>query len=177
MPIIICPGIHPPQLTNLFIQDLQQKITQKFLVLPTEQYLPYSAIAVSQWLNQQHLSKTEPLTFIAFSAGVVGSFGAAIAWQLQGGRINNFIAIDGWGMPLIANFSINRVSHDYFTHWSSGILGKGQGGFYADPGVEHLALWRSPATSYGWQVIAPGWKTRMPLLDYLELIICRYDDC
>jgi hypothetical protein len=171
MPIIICPGIHDPHLTDLFVQALQAKISQDYLVLPTTEYLPYSAIAVYQWLDEQKLSKTEPLAFIAFSAGVVGGFGAAIAWQLQGGRVDRFIAMDGWGMPLVANFPIFRVSHDYFTHWSSGILGGGSGGFYADPGVEHLELWRSPSTSFGWQTISPGCKTPIVLADYLCLAL------
>jgi hypothetical protein len=171
MPIIICPGIHDPELTDLFIKALQDKIPQDYLVLPTTEYLPYSAIAVYQWLDRQQLSKTEPLAFIAFSAGVVGGLGAAIAWQLQGGRIDKLIAIDGWGMPLIGNFPIYRVSHDYFTHWSSGILGVGTTSFYADPGVEHLELWRSPDTSYGWRIISPGWKTRDLLTDYLAHVL------
>lgn len=164
--IIICPGIHTPELTEQFIQGIQDTVKQDYLVLPTE-YLPYSAIAVTQWLNQQSLSKSESLSFISFSAGVVGSFGAAWGWQLGGGQISNFIAVDGWGMPLIANFPLHRVSHDYFTHWSSSILGAGQQGFYADPGIEHLELWRSPKISYGWRIIAPGQKTRDNLANYL----------
>ncbi|NJK55453.1 MAG: hypothetical protein HC939_05420 [Pleurocapsa sp. SU_5_0] len=164
--LIICPGIHTPELTEQFIQGIQDTVKQDYLILPTE-YLPYSAIAVTQWLNQQSLSKSESLSFISFSAGVVGSFGAAWGWQLEGGQISNFIAVDGWGMPLIANFPFHRVSHDYFTHWSSSILGAGQQGFYADPGVEHLELWRSPKISYGWRIIAPGQKTRDNLANYL----------
>ena len=129
MTIIICPGIHPSQLTEQFLLCIQDKIEREFLVLPTEKYLPYSAIAIVQWLNSKALSQSEPLSFISFSAGVVGSFGAALVWQIQGGKVAHFIAIDGWGMPLVANFPIYRVSHDYFTHWSSSILGAGQGGF------------------------------------------------
>jgi hypothetical protein len=170
-PIIICPGIHDPEITDQFIQAIQDKIPQDYLILPTTEYLPYSAIAVYQWLAQQGLSTSEPLVFIAFSAGVVGGFGAAIAWQLQGGQVDRFIAIDGWGMPLVANFPIFRVSHDYFTHWSSGLLGGGSVGFYADPGVEHLELWRSPSTSRGWQIISPGCKTPIVLTDYLSLTL------
>jgi hypothetical protein len=166
MSIIICPGIHAFELTEQFIQGIQDTVKQDYLILPTE-YLPYSAIAITQWLNQQSLSKTKPLSFISFSAGVVGSFGAAWGWQLGGGQINNFIAVDGWGMPLVANFPLHRVSHDYLTHWSSSILGAGQQGFYADPGIEHLELWRSPKTSYGWRIIAPGQKTRDNLANYL----------
>ena len=171
MPVIICPGIHPTELTDRFVLALQLRIQQECLVLPTGQYPPYSAIAVYQWLNQQHRSTSEPLAFVCFSAGVVGGFGAALAWRLQGGTIHRFVAMDGWGMPLVADFPIHRLSHDYFTHWSSGILGAGQYGFYADPPVEHLAIWRSPETCYGWQVIRSGLKSRITLLDYLANIL------
>ena len=175
MPIIICPGIHSPQLTEQFIQEIKVIIEdRKFLILPTDQYLPYSAVSVYQWLRLQ-LSplETQPLTFIAFSAGVVGGFGAALAWQLEGGKVKSFIAGDGWGMPLVANFPIYRFSHDYFTHWSSAILGGGNQGFYAEPGVEHLDLWRLPDNCYGWQVISPGCKTRCSVTSYLESISNR----
>lgn len=171
MSIVICPGIHDPKLTDRFLEGIQTKITQACLVLPTAQYSPYSAIAISQWLQQQNPEKTEPLSFITFSAGVVGGFGAALAWQGQGGKINKFVAVDGWGMPLGADFPIYRISHDYFTHWSSGLLGASQKGFYADPEVEHLELWRSPDTCWGWQIISPGCRTRKPLLDYLLHIL------
>ena len=167
MTIIICPGIHPPELTDRFVRSLELR---NYLVLPTERYLPYNAIAVSQWLDRQQLSKTQPLSFIAFSAGVVGGIGAAIAWQIRGGIIHSFVAFDGWGMPLSANFPIYRVSHDYFTHWSSSILGAGQSGFYANPAVEHLDLWRSP-NCWGWQAIDSGWKTRNTLNNYLADVL------
>ena len=166
MTTIICPGIHPPELTDRFVRSLE---LQNYLVLPTQRYLPYNAIAVYQWLEQQQLPKTQPLSFIAFSAGVVGGFGAAIAWQLQGGKIHSFIAFDGWGVPLVANFPIYRVSHDYFTHWSSALLGAGRG-FYVEPAVEHLELWRSPI-GCGWRVISPGWKTRDTLNNYLANVL------
>ena len=165
MTIIICPGVHSPELTDRFIQSLE---LENYLVLPTEN-LPYNAIAVYQWLDRQQLSKTRSLSFIAFSAGVVGGFGAAIAWQLQGGKIHSFIAFDGWGMPLGGNFPIYRVSHDYFTHWSSALLGAGRG-FYAEPAVEHLELWRSP-DCLGWQTINSGWKTRSTLNNYLADVL------
>ena len=167
MPVIVCPGIHATELTDRFVQALQPIVQQEFIVLPARQYPTYSALAVYQWLVQQQLSISEPLTFVCFSAGVVGGFGAALAWRVQGGKIHRFVAIDGWGMPLIANFPIYRVSHDYFTHWSSAILWTGQSGFYADPPVEHLEIWRSPEACYGWQVIRSGLKSRDTLLDYL----------
>ncbi len=171
MIIIIIPGIHSPQLTESFVAGIQDKIKQNYLILPTEEYLPYSPLSVYQWLQQQQLSKTEPVAFIAFSAGVVGVIGAAIAWQLQGGKVQSLIAIDGWGMPLSASFPIYRVSHDYFTHWSSAILGAGERGFYAAPGVSHLAIWRSPENCWGWQTISQGLQTRCSLTDYLRDIL------
>lgn len=174
MSIIICPGVHSSQLTDRFIQEIQNSLGQRnYLILPTTNYPPYSAIAVYQWLKKYYPSPIEaqPLSFIAFSAGVVGGMGAALAWQLQGGKVHSFIAIDGWGMPLVGNFPVYRISHDYFTCWSSAILGAGQESFYADPAVEHLDLWRSPNSCWGWRVISPGWKIRYSLANYLENIL------
>lgn len=174
MPLVICPGIHSPQLTAQFIQGIQDIIgEQRCLVLPTEQYRPYSFVDVYRWLKQQQLSPLEKqsLSWICFSAGVVGGIGAALTWQLQAGRVNSFIAIDGWGMPLAGNFPIYRISHDRFTHWSSAILGGGKSGFYADPSVEHLAIWRSPDSCWGWQEISPGYRNRKCLIDYLQQVL------
>lgn len=171
MTIIICPGVHSPELTQSFIQSMQNTIGQNCLILPTEQYPPYSAIAITDWLKLQQLSKTQSLSLIAFSAGVVGAIGAANIWQLQGGKVQSFIAFDGWGMPLAGDFPIYRVSHDYFTHYSSGILGAGESGFYAEPEVEHLELWRSPDTCWGWQIITSGLKARCFLTDYIQYIL------
>lgn len=172
MPIILCPGVHSPELTQSFTQSIQNIIgRENCLILPTKEYPPYWAIAISDWLNQQQLSLSQPLSFIAFSAGVVGAIGAANIWQLRGGKVQSFIAFDGWGMPLAGNFPIYRVSHDYFTHWSSGILGAGKSGFYAEPEVEHLDLWRSPNTCWGWQIINSGFKTRCSLSIYLKNVL------
>jgi hypothetical protein len=174
MTIIICPGIHSQQLTANFIQSTKTNWQPRdYLVLPTTQFSPYSAIAIEQWLKQNYGSPsvTQPLSFIAFSAGVVGAIGAALAWQLQGGKIQHFIAVDGWGMPLIGNFPYYRISHDYFTHWSSSILGTGKVNFYADPEVEHLDLWRSPEQVSGWRVLSSGLKTRDSLTNFYETIL------
>jgi hypothetical protein len=171
---IICPGIHSPQITASFLKGIQDVVEPtNHLILPTEQYTPYSAIAVEQWLKQQYPfpSEAPALSLIAFSAGVVGGIGAAIAWQLQGGKIDHFIAFDGWGMPLVGNFHIYRVSHDFFTHQTSTILGAGESSFYLEPGVEHLELWRSPDTAWGWQVISLGLKTRCSLTNYLKNVL------
>lgn len=172
MTVIICPGIHPPELTESFIESIKSTIKpRKYLILPTKESVPYSAIAILQWLKEHYPSprNAPPLSFTSFSAGVVGSIGTATAWQLQGGKVSSFIAFDGWGMPLIGNFPIYRVSHDRFTHYTSAILGGGKEGFYADPDVDHLALWRSPGTCQGWRVMGAGLKSRCSLLEYLEL--------
>jgi hypothetical protein len=137
------------------------------LVFPTDRNPPYSAPAILQFLHQQ-LSRefpqtwlTVPLVLIGFSAGVVGAVGAAWGWRSLGGKVQTLIALDGWGVPLWGDFPIHRVSHDAFTHWSSALLGTGSDNFYAEPGVEHLDLWRSPHTSHGWQI--PADSTQPPI--------------
>jgi hypothetical protein len=156
--IIICPGIHDLQLTQDFLKKLQlsknnnqfsSKATQ-VLIFPTQDYPAYSAIDVVEFLKCQITNIKSPIAFISFSAGVVGAIGAAWGWQLLGGNVKTLIAIDGWGVPLSGNFPIHRLSHDYFTHWSSALLGAGEDSFYADPAVDHLDLWESPDTCRGW---------------------------
>ncbi|HEY9633283.1 MAG TPA: hypothetical protein V6D14_07750 [Coleofasciculaceae cyanobacterium] len=156
--IIICSGIHDPQLTQAFLEGLNDtkignsfdRLSENVMIFPVQDYPAYSAIHVLEFL-QSHLDllKTS-IVFISFSAGVAGAIGAAWGWQLLGGTVKAFIAFDGWGVPLYGNFPIHRISHDYFTHWSSAILGSGEDSFYADPAVEHLELWRSPNTCKGW---------------------------
>jgi hypothetical protein len=163
--VVICPGIHEPQLTQDFLQalqgdkttDLSTCWTQKLLIFPTHEYPAYSTIHILQFL-QRHATQTTPIVFISFSAGVAGAIGAAWGWQMLGGQVKAFIAFDGWGVPLQGKFPIHRVSHDYFTHWSSALLGTGEDSFYADPAIEHLDLWRSPDSCQGWWVqrLAPG---------------------
>lgn len=172
--IIICPGIHSPQLTQDFVESIRNFIEQReYLILPTRRYLPYSTAATVQWLKQNYPipSKAPNLSFIAFSAGVVGSIGAANIWQLWGGQVNCFIALDGWGMPLMGNFPLYRISHDRFTHFSSGILGGSENGFYAEPAVEHLEIWRSPYSCQGWRTLGFGMKTRCSLVEYVRDIL------
>src|SRR5919199_1488845 len=158
--VIICPGIHDPQLTQDFLEglhrgetgNLSSHWTQKVLIFPAHDYPAYSTIQILEFL-QRHTGLLEtPLVFISFSAGVAGAIGAAWGWQLLGGIVKAFIAFDGWGVPLYGSFPIHRVSHDYFTHWSSALLGAGEDSFYADPAVEHLDLWRSLNTCKGWRV-------------------------
>ncbi|MGK7887893.1 MAG: hypothetical protein AB4042_01065 [Leptolyngbyaceae cyanobacterium] len=95
------------------------------------------------------------LLFIGFSAGVIGSIGAARQWQSQGRKVKACIALDGWGVPLFGAFPIHRISHDQWTHYSSHLLGGSGVSFVANPGVEHLDLWRSPHTTVGTVTAAP----------------------
>ena len=201
MRVIICPGIHASELTDSFVCSVattancnhlrsitlnsgaekpKNQVNQiniptnrdlQWLVLPTRKYLPYDPVGIYHWLNQPEML-AEELLFIAFSAGVVGGIGAAIALQQQGVKIKAFIAIDGWGVPLWGDFPVYRFSHDYFTHWSSAILGTGQASFYADPPVAHLTIWRSPETCQGWIVTnSTANKIRCSARDYLQQIV------
>ncbi len=152
--VIICPGIHDIELTQDFIAGLGngKASNSQILVFPTQDYPAYSAIHIVAFLRSKINNIKQPIAFISFSAGVVGAIGAAWAWQLLGGNVKTLIAIDGWGVPLAGNFPIHRLSHDYFTHWSSALLGGGEASFYADPAVEHLELWKSPDRCKGWWV-------------------------
>jgi hypothetical protein len=105
--------------------------------------------------HPKQIPHASPITALGFSAGVVGLAGALTLWQQQGGKIATCFALDGWGMPLVG-LPICRLSHDYFTHWSSLPLGAGDVNFYAEPAVDHLSLWASPEEVIGWQV--NGWE-------------------
>lgn len=149
MRIVICPGIHSPELTEQFIAALGQPLDQ-VLIVPSDRLPVYSPQHIFHFLAPAF---PHPLLFIAFSAGVVGAIGAARLWQRQGGTVQGLIAIDGWGVPLFGDFPIHHMSHDFFTHWSSAFLGEERESFYADPPVEHLTLWHSPDHVQGYKVV------------------------
>jgi hypothetical protein len=158
--VVLCPGIHNPQLTQDFLEGLKDSqtgnlstcLSEKVLIFPAQDYPAYSAVHILEFLQRHTGQMTPSLVFISFSAGVAGAIGAAWGWQLMGGTVKAFFAFDGWGVPLQGNFPIHRVSHDYFTHWSSALLGSGEDNFYAEPAVEHLDLWRKPSACKGWWV-------------------------
>jgi hypothetical protein len=178
MSIIICPGIHDAELTKSFIAECLDHRTVDILVFPGQGALTLSAIHILQFLNDRLGDRVKsPVIFISFSAGVVGAIIAARKWELLGGNIKAFIAIDGWGVPLWGNFPIHRLSHDYFTHWSSALISNGQDNFYAEPPVEHLSIWRSPQTTQGWWVdsteaSAPV-RTPLSAAEFLHLLLKR----
>ena len=161
MTVIICPGAHQPELTESCLQSLAQRhpALNQALVFPSHHQPAFSAFHLLQFLQQRLIrpgnltpGSAAPLTFLSFSAGVVGAIGAALTWSQWGGQVQSVIALDGWGVPLIGNFPIHRVSHDEFTHWSSALLGAGRDSFFADPPVAHLDLWRSPHSVSGWGI-------------------------
>ncbi|MEJ1929743.1 hypothetical protein WDZ92_05605 [Nostoc sp. NIES-2111] len=188
MTIILCPGIHNSELTESFILGLLSVVSDNsirynlanILVVPTDGVLPLSPLYILQFLQDRLSSNPKPpVIFISFSAGVVGAIAAAWQWQYQGGHVKAFIAIDGWGVPLWGNFPIHRLSHDYFTHWSSLLLGSGQNNFYAEPPVEHLTMWRSPQTVQGWRVDSFVENTtsniRLTAAEFLHLLLRHYE--
>jgi hypothetical protein len=189
MSIIICPGIHESALTQYFVSGLVEQFVDKaknqvsanILIVPVEGGLSLSAFHILQFLHKHLQDRIEsPVVFISFSAGVVGAILAAHEWQQFGGHVKAFIAIDGWGVPLWGNFYIHRMSHDYFTHWSSSLLGSGQNNFYADPPVDHLEMWRSPQTVQGYWVDSFFGESppqeRLSAAEFLHLLLKRYED-
>ena len=181
---IICPGIHPPELTESFVTELGLgKICQSgdVLIVPTKDYPVYSGWHILQFVCDRLPicpptdQPTSPLVFISFSAGVVGAIAAATAWRRLGGTVKAFIALDGWGVPLFGDFPIYRVSHDEFTHRSSALMGSGEESFYADPAVEHLELWRSPQTARGWWVNREGERELSTAAEFLTMLLQRFE--
>ena len=183
MPIIICPGIHEPELTQSFIQGCLNQDNAKavdILIYPGQGYLTLSTFHILHFLCDRLSNKLEsPVIFLCFSAGVIGGIGAATAWQLLGGHVQAFIAIDGWGVPLAGNFPIHRLSHDYYTHWTSAYLSMGEDNFYADPAVDHLSMWHSPQSVQGkWvnpSVSLSPTKNYLSEFEFLNLLLKRYN--
>ncbi len=167
---VICPGFHHQSVTDSFVKNITNDCTDlsNLLIFPTDQYPPYSGVDLVHYLQKKCKKKSQNLMIIAFSAGVVAGVSAAWQWQREGGKIKGLIAFDGWGVPLLGDFPIYRVSHDEFTYHSSAILGKGNLSFYADPAVDHLDLWRSPHRVEGWMIDTT--KTDKTDLSHLSLI-------
>lgn len=172
--IVICPGFHPPQLTEDFITAMgwRDRAALDFLVIPPT-ILPYNVLDLYRWLSEQCDRKRSSLSFIGFSAGVVGAMGTALVWQQQGGTVNGLIAFDGWGVPLFGFFPIYRVSHDDFTHTTSQLLGKGCENFYCSPAIPHLRLWQSPDRAWGWWEIQPGCRVRCSAAKMINEVLVR----
>lgn len=186
MSIFICPGFHSPQLTQSFLQELLFSINSasnlaiNVSIFTAESYTALSAIHILHDLIKTYGQPRQaaPVLFISFSAGVLGALGAAWGWELLGGKVKAVIAIDGWGVPLMGNFPIHRLSHDYFTHQTSVVVNPSEDSFYADPGVEHLQMWRSPSTVAGWATRADNFLVRSPCnaAEFILLLLKRYQE-
>jgi hypothetical protein len=187
--LVICPGIHQPSLTQSFVSSwleslpdsTTRSLSEKILIFQGEGLFVLSGLHILQFLYQRLGGwNNRPVLFISFSAGVVGAIAAAHMWQWFGGQVIAFIAIDGWGVPLSGKFPIHRMSHDYFTHWSSSLLDtkQMQRNFYADPSVEHLEMWRSPQNVQGWSTDLDSQrldnKLRLTAAEFLHILIKRY---
>jgi hypothetical protein len=173
IPLIVLPGVHDQQCTQEFLALLKPLLPDRHIeVLPTVTNPAYCSVSILGFLWDRITIRSTPIMVIAFSAGVAGAIPALNLWQLQGGKVAGLIAIDGWGVPAVGNFPIYRLSHDYFTHWSSALLGAGEINFYADPPVEHLEMWRSPHTCLGWQVTSPNSpRTHTTALEFMIKIV------
>jgi len=182
--IVLCPGFHPAALTHRFVAQFQpiMSANDSLLVFPVERYQAYSGVDVLRFLHERLSRQTPdlwlkiPITFVGFSAGVVGAMGAAIAFELMGGRVHALFALDGWGVPVAGHFPVHRLSHDYVTHWSSALLGAGLDSFYAEPAVDHLELWRSPAAVQGRWVSTNATQVSCSItaLEFLTYWLQRY---
>lgn len=194
MTIIICPGMQNPALTSSFVSRLCERDKNcrasvpeayrnldsvNILNFPGNGLLPLSGFHILEFLHQNINDRLKsPVVFISFSAGVVGAIAAAYGWQLSGGHVKAFIAIDGWGVPLFGDFPIHRISHDYFTHWSSSLLGGGDNSFYADPPVDHLQMWENPQDVQGVWVTTNGLPLQKHLnaVDFLHMLLASYEE-
>jgi hypothetical protein len=150
MPIILCPGFHDRRLNDRLLTRFPSA----------------TLLSLGSMLDISRLDRA-PLTLIGFSAGVITAMVNASLWRLNGGSIAAFFALDGWGVPLVGDFPIYRLSHDYFTHWSSHLLGGGPVSFYADPPVAHLTLWSEPERVTGW-ALSPEQTRRTDALTFLS---------
>lgn len=152
MALIICPGFHPPTLTDHFLAQLKGCFggaPPLCYVFPANIHPPWSAYALRSFLTAQAIAPEDPLGFIAFSAGCVAAVNVATYLRYKGRPVSVVIAVDGWGVPVPTTVPSYRLSHDAMTHHTSGYLGKGIASFYADPPVEHHALWQQPARVFG----------------------------
>ncbi|MGD2180969.1 hypothetical protein [Lusitaniella coriacea] len=173
--LVICPGIHSPELTTGFLQGLNLVPTRDdIFVFPTQDYPAYSGLDILRFVENSVPPNTPPI-FISFSAGVVGAIAASQLSSLKSRPIKAFIALDGWGVPLVGSVPIHRLSHDFFTHWSSALLGRGETSFYADPAVEHLQLWHSPQEVWGWREVRLGLRNRVSAAIFLKELLQQYE--
>lgn len=171
MQLLICPGYHSPDLTHSFLQSLLGVIMPERLWI-----LPIGASpGAILWLltSAQRPQLRRELRIVAFSAGVVAAYPLLLAWQAMGGR-GRMIAVDGWGMPLVGDLEIYRMSHDRWTHHTTYLPSpvNSKGYFYAHPAIDHLSIWQSPQLSEG--VGAIGTKIgSMTALEFIYAVLMQ----
>ncbi|MEM8639118.1 MAG: hypothetical protein AAGG51_09925 [Cyanobacteria bacterium P01_G01_bin.54] len=163
--IVLCPGMHTPEVSESFRTRFTPLHSHLHCFIP-EAIAPYDGSAICQHV-QNHCESNTPLVLMGFSAGAVGARYAAQALHHQGWAIAALWLWDGWGVPRLGEpFPTVRLSHDTFTHWSSALLGEGDDSFWADPAVPHLDLWRNPEQIRGWRSLGSGLQERISLLEF-----------
>jgi hypothetical protein len=170
--------MHPPSYTGQILATIagDQELSQLTRVVATPQHSidVLSAFALRQSLDAAlGLPRADVLPpgliIWAFSAGCVGAATLATYWQRHRGPVRALFMVDGWGVPRLPRVAVHRLSHDRFTHDSSGCLGAGDIDFYADPAVPHLYLWQQPQRVTGWAVAAGRHKEQLTAAEFLCL--------
>lgn len=175
--VIVCPGFHPQAWTDAFLQSVAFPESVSVWIFPKHLYPACSGIHLLNWmleLSRQQQLQHAPI-LLGFSAGAVATVQAAWAWQQLGEKVAAIIALDGWGVPLPSDIPGYRLSHDFFTHWSSALLGEGCDRFYASPDVTHADLWQVPQQVQGWQVNSnDNHKTRITAAQFIQALVTRH---
>jgi len=178
--LLICAGIHPFTWTNDFLINFTNSGAnfpiENLSVYPTDLYPAYDGRRIYQFIQESYSQSniSYPLIIIAFSAGVVGALIASRLWQRQGGKISALVAVDGWGVPLIADFPIYTLSHDYFTDLTLIRFNSQVESFYAYPSVSHEYIWRSPLQTRGWWQKPYGTKQTSNAMAIIKYCLEKY---
>ena len=127
--LVVCPGFHPPALTDRAIAQLALPPSIQPIIIPTDRYLPCDPLGIDRHLRHYFASPSRPghvphpsrnlrdprdprdpgdprnsirprLSFLGFSAGTVGALGAAWLWRDRA-RVEAIILCDGWGVPVL----------------------------------------------------------------------------
>jgi len=178
--LIICAGIHPLTWTDDFVANLNHSEInlkpENLLIFPTDLFRAYDGQKIFQFIQESYPQPnfSPPFIIIGFSAGVVGALIASRLWQRHGGKVLALIALDGWGVPLIADFPIFTLCHDYFTHLTLIKFNSQVDSFYAEPSVSHEHIWRSPLQTIGWWQKPDGTKQKTNAMTIIKSCLEKY---
>ena len=160
--LLICGGMHSPRDSDgvlaILAKDSQLSQLPILHFSPTPPLAVLSGAALRCWLEEHGppamaMPAGYPRLIIwAFSAGCVGALALTQYWQRYRGGVLALFLVDGWGVPGVGSVPIHRLSHDRFTHRTSGWLGPGLVSFVGWPAVSHRQLWRDPQQVWGYQV-------------------------